>query len=386
MIATRTDCLRSEAWSELDSVITGNFQNPDMEAAKILFSSIAAHKISDSPPVWPMLIAPSGSMKTALLEGLRGLPGVHFVDEVTTNTFISGKVDTPGKTRKSPASYLHRIGGNGILIAADFGTIMSMDSRTRGVVLAQLRRIYDGKFSREFGTDENLDERNWSGRITFVAGTTPEVDNSWSVFQSLGERFIRVRWPRAGGTDTGRRAIRQHEDLAGQVQDCVKNFMLPTMNSPSAIAPLIPEELETKIVNLSEFVALSRAHVSRDRTSREIDAEPVPEGNTRLAQELVQVGRGWACLNSRSALNDDDYSLIKRAGLDCIPPIRRQAIDSLICDKSPYCLGLPSATVDRACEDLIMLKLAEKNLQKMIFTTLGKGLLTEAGFPHCATW
>src|SRR5262249_50269936 len=156
-----------------------------------LFAALAAHTLKQFPPAWSLAIAPPGSMKTDLLETFRGLPGVHFVDEVTTNTFLSGKVDDKFK-RTRPASWLHRMGEDGVLVAADFSTFTS-DPKKLQVIMAQLRRIYDGHFSREFGTDENMQERNWKGRLTLFAGAVPDVDGHYSLFQKLGERFLRVR-------------------------------------------------------------------------------------------------------------------------------------------------------------------------------------------------
>ena len=121
-----------------------------------------------------MLIAPSGSMKTALLDTLEDLTSLHFVDEVTQNTFRSGKLDAPGSKRKAPASLLHRIASEGIVVMPDFSILLAVDNRKQPVVLDQLRRIYDDKFSREFGTGENLDEIKCEGRITVLAGVTPE--------------------------------------------------------------------------------------------------------------------------------------------------------------------------------------------------------------------
>ncbi len=112
-------------WSLVESILNDNYDHPDCQAAKILFAGVAAHRLVDFPPAWELLMAPSGSMKTDLLESLRGLPRVNFVDEVTPKTFISGKVDDVGKRRKCPASYLHRLGDDAILIAADFSTVTS---------------------------------------------------------------------------------------------------------------------------------------------------------------------------------------------------------------------------------------------------------------------
>ena len=103
--------LHAELWKRLETFLYANYENPDIGAVKVMFAVVAAHRITDYPPAWLLVIAPSGSMKTEILRALEGLPSIHFVDEVTESTFISGKFDEPGKNKQShPASLLHRIG------------------------------------------------------------------------------------------------------------------------------------------------------------------------------------------------------------------------------------------------------------------------------------
>jgi hypothetical protein len=276
-----------------------------------------------------MAISSPGSAKTDLLESLRDLPGLHFVDEVTDKTFLSGKVDQPRRKRQRPASYLHRIGEDGILVGADFSTLTSTDPKALGKILSQLRRIYDGNYSREFGTDENLEERAWKGRLTLLVGATRTVDSQYAVFQALGERFVRVRWPRAGGIEAGVSAMGHSKALSPLLNGAMQDFLLPVLSKPEITAPAISEELTRRIASLTEFIALSRSVVPRARYTREIVAEADAEGNTRLPQQLAQVGRGWAVLQGRDIVNEDDYHLIQRAAFDCLPPVNRSVIDCM---------------------------------------------------------
>lgn len=52
-----------ELWAEVERVILTHYSSPDLDAAPALYSSIIAHFI-ERPPVWPMLVAPPGFMKT----------------------------------------------------------------------------------------------------------------------------------------------------------------------------------------------------------------------------------------------------------------------------------------------------------------------------------
>ena len=359
----------STLWMAVENSLRKNFENPDIEAAKLLFASVAAHRIVQYPPAWIMAIAPSGSMKTALLDTLQDLPSVHFVDEVTANTFISGYTGKQEQSEKkkqrenkpcAPASYLHRLGQEAILIAADFSTVLAMDKRKRPVILAQLRRIYDGHFSREFGTGENLSEGTWKGRLTLLAGVTPEVDKHFTLLQSLGERFVRVRWPRAGGVLTGLRAMRQQSSVATQLRAAVHDLLSPILSQKAVPAPKTDPLFEDNVAHLGELVALGRAQVSRSREQHELNAEPAPEGNTRLPQQLAQIGRGWAVVERSPSVTEAGMRLIRRAAFDCIPPARCAALRAFIDGRSPYSAELPPVLISRALEDLELVGLVEK--------------------------
>jgi hypothetical protein len=204
---------QSKAWAKVEGLLRQDYIDPDIDAVKIICSCVAAHRIGEHPPVWVMCVAPSGSLKTAILQSLDGLPTVHFIDEVTPNTFVSGRIperteeEEKGRQKRKekpkPASLLHRIGKDGFLVAADFSTILSMDERSRAKILAQLRRIYDGQFSREFGTEENLNEREWKGRLTFITGATPDIDSHLSGIPfprgAIRPGALAKGWRRRGG-------------------------------------------------------------------------------------------------------------------------------------------------------------------------------------------
>ena len=49
------------------------------------------------------------------------------------------------------------------MVVPDFSTVLAMNKNKQPVILAQLRRIYDGSFAREFGTAENLLDRKCGG-------------------------------------------------------------------------------------------------------------------------------------------------------------------------------------------------------------------------------
>jgi hypothetical protein len=237
-----------------------------------------------------------------------------------------------------------------VLVASDFSTFTADPTQLK-TILAQLRRIYDGNYSREFGTDDNPEERSWKGRLTFFAGAVPDVDRHYSLFQSLGERFIRTRWPRAGGVDAALRAMKHTNTDVVELRQAVHSLLLSILSN-SQTAPVIPSQIEKRIANLGEFIALSRSYIERDSNTRQAVGIPVTEGNTRFPQQICQVGRGLALLAGSPEVNEDDYKLVCRAAFDSLPPARIAALKAILEGRSPFSVGLPKATISRALEDL----------------------------------
>src|SRR5271168_2764830 len=132
-----------ERWEQVKTALVNHHKDPDLEAARAVCACVAAHRLTGAQ-VWPMLVAPPGSMKTHLLSGFTGLPGFHFIDQVTPQTFISGQIEDPLHPNKLPASLLNRIGAEGIIVYPDFSTVLAMKQEAKASVLADMRRIYDG--------------------------------------------------------------------------------------------------------------------------------------------------------------------------------------------------------------------------------------------------
>lgn len=173
--------------TDAPTALRRHFFAPDVEGVRAFYAALAAHAL-DGQPVWPMLIAPPGNMKTEMIKACDGLPNFHAIDSLTPNTFVSGRAPENGQSRGKDG-LLQRIGTHAIIAFADFSTLLEGNRDKRDQVFSQLRRLYDGELRREVGIELDADATQWKGRLTFIAGVTPEVDNHLSVFGQLGERF-----------------------------------------------------------------------------------------------------------------------------------------------------------------------------------------------------
>lgn len=348
---------REDAWLGLQMVLLENLHDPDCEAVQVVVAAYAAHRLKQGPPPWLLVVGPSGSSKTLVVETMEGLPGTTFIDSLTPQSLLSGQLTDRGQRDGNPTnrrsqgepspSLLHRLGTDAVMVMADFSTVLGMKPDRRDAILADFRRIYDGHFSKEFGTAERLEERKWRGRLTLLGAVTPEVDRARAM-QAMGERFLRVRVGRAGGVEAGLAAMAQDKKA---LAEALRGPIHALLHGLPTVAPEIPDQWMRRLASLGEIVALGRATVQRNR-SHEIVAPPEPEGNTRVCQQLAQLARGWALVIGRDAVGAEDYAVAVRAAWDSLPPARSTVLRALASGRNAYAAGLGHTLAERALEDL----------------------------------
>ena len=364
-----------QRWDKVRKVLERRFHDADVQAARAVYAAVAAHRLKGQP-VWPMAVAPPGSLKTEILDALRGLPNIHFIDAVTANTFISGQI-VDGPADRAP-SLLDRVGKSGLLVIADFSTVLSMKADRRGSILADMRRIFDGHLRKEYGTTQQA--REWSGRITFVVAATPDVDQHYAIFQTLGERFLMVRWHRPGGVEAAMKAMNQDIGAAKAEMKTAVHAVFERLPQ-KALGVLLSEHDQRQVAALADFTVRARTQVPRDR-SKDIIYIPEPEAATRLAQQLCQLAKGSALLVGRTQAGVEDLDLVRRVAFDCIPATRRQLLDHRIGTAMGEKLAAPSipdSTLSYHREDLRSLKLLDED---NTLSKLALKLLDQAGVLH----
>ena len=56
------------------------------------------------------------------------------------------------------------------MVIKEFTTVLSMKHEVRAEELSQLREVYDGKYSKSFGTGKTI---SWEGHVGLVGACTP---------------------------------------------------------------------------------------------------------------------------------------------------------------------------------------------------------------------
>jgi hypothetical protein len=351
--------------AEFVGLLRKHFYKPDIQALQIVLGAIQAHRLNIGDPAWLFVVAPPGSGKTTMsIMGSCGLHDVIQLGDFSENTFLSGFFGhkQPGILEK--LGQVHQEGqtyitcGNAVFLAKDFTTVLSMRREKRAAILSHLREIHDGQFKRDFGTG---DTKIWKGRVTIIAAVTPVLDRYYSVFSTLGERFLQVRWHRPDSEEAGVWAIEQ-QGRESKLQDQMRDTVRRVFEAASKAPPFLPKVMQQRIACLAEIIAIARTHVYRSSYgNREIEYAPEPEANTRVSKGLAAIAKGTAAIRGRNEVTEQELQDTFRVGLDCLQDYRRRVFLAVANGVSPSTLPISKTMRGRELEDLEELNLISKD-------------------------
>jgi Bifunctional DNA primase/polymerase, N-terminal len=339
---------------------------PDPTPIYAMLGAVAANLLPGDP-VWLGLIGPPSSAKTELLNSIARLPFVVQAATLTVAGLLSG---TPRKQHAGGAKggLLRQIGDFGILALKDFGSILSMHTETRAELLAALREIHDGAWTRHLGSDGGR-TLAWKGKVGLLFAATGVYDAHYSIIGALGDRFLLSRLAPAGRGQFNQ-ALKHGGTGAAQMRaelaEIVVRLFAGRQSEPRPIA-------EDEIAFINDVVMLAvrlRGAIERDRASREIEAVYGAEGTARIGLTLERLLAGLDTLGVERTLA---LGVIKAVALDSVPPIRRRAYEHLTAlgqdsqtattTAVAEVLALPSNTTRRVLEDLTAYGLIERRSQ-----------------------
>jgi hypothetical protein len=360
-----TTTIDSVAPRTLEEVVT-TFQSslflPDPTILYVVAGAVAANQL-DGDPVWLLVVGPPSSGKTEVLSSMSGLENVHPAATLTEGALLSGTAQKD-HAQDSKGGLLREIGEYGIVLAKDFGSVLSMNKDTRAAMLAGLREIYDGSWTRRVGVDGGR-KLHWEGKLGLIGGCTPAIDRHHAVIAAMGDRFVLFRIGGRVEDETSkqkrskqliRRALLGSGDekqLRRQLSEAVAGLF-------AGIEGCVPREItEDEIEFLSALAILvvrCRSAVERDGQSREIAAVPQSELPARVVKQLERLLAGLDVIGL-----DRDMALrvIAKVALDNMPAVRLNVIaalyglgDGAATTEIAEETGLPSTATRRALEDL----------------------------------
>jgi hypothetical protein len=330
---------------------------PDPRLIYVVLATVTANRMAGDP-VWLMLVGAPSSGKTEPLLSLSRLSDVYIRSAITESGLLSG---TPAKEKASDARgrLLREIGAFGYLVLKDFTSILSMNRDARGAVLAALREIYDGRWTRNLGVDGGR-TLAWEGKLALLAACTATIDTHHAVIGTMGERFVSYRLPQLNAEQeqeqarralatTGQEAIMRAE-LANAVAALFTALELP--QAP----PCLSEAEQTRLISLATLAARCRSPVEREGNSHEIQLIPPGEAPSCLARILVQLFTGMMAVGLS---RDQAWHTLVKVALDCMTALRRSVVERLLHAEDTLettilatQVGYPTQTTRRCLEDL----------------------------------
>jgi hypothetical protein len=327
---------------------------PDPGAVQVVLAAIAGNR-TDGDPLWLMVIGPPGCGKTEVLQSTAKLPGMYPTGVLTEAALLSGTA-ARDRDRGAKGGLLRQIGTHGTILCKDFGSVLSMHRDARTPLLAGLREIYDGEWTRRLGVEGGR-TLTWRGRVGLLGGCTPAIDSHHGVLSIMGERFLfyRVETPdaiqQAGrALAHGGREVQMRRELVAAVNGLFDKLIVPP------IQEVLDDAARSRIVRLAAFAARCRSAVERDGYSREITLIPGAEAPGRLA---LCLGRLLAGLVGVGVDEATLWRLVTKVAVDCMPMLRRQVLAHLYSHRAAadtstvaVMIHYPTGTTRRGLEDL----------------------------------
>lgn len=363
---------------KLETEIGSVFLIKDPHIAKLLAAAVVSQFIS-SDPVWLVIVAPSGGAKSEFINMISLIkwtpPGenkaeqkVWPVSTLTAHTFVSGF-----KAGGKEPSLLLQI-SNGILTFKDLTSLLSEHKDDRAVIMAQLREIYDGKYSKKFGTGEEI---NWIGKLTVIAGATYAIHSLKASYTAMGERFVFYNLIQPDREEAAQKTMENQEEgkMAEHRQHLAEEFReytIEVLNGLTENLPKIDTETRQDVIALAELSTRARSDVERNWRSPQQEVTEVhpPEMPTRFAGQLQTMIQALKIINHHETgkfeLLESDKELINKLALDSVTKMRRIVMQELskyeVIETSGLAtkLGLPTNSVRRYLEDLTALEIADR--------------------------
>lgn len=344
----------------------------DPYICEVMIASIIAHRLS-SDPAWIVIVGSSGSGKTEFINCISACDAVHSLSAITTNTFISGQKNTGKET-----SLLLKIKDKddlprGIITFKDMTSLLSEKKENRDVIMGQLREIYDGKYSKGFGTGETIE---WNGKITVIAGATHIIHTMRQEYAAMGERFLLYEMIQPDGKMAARKAMKNQEDglmqeKRGALAAAFRKAIDEELEIPDDFPPM-DEKIITEVIDLAEMTTRARSDVQRNWRSpkQEIINISPPEMPTRFSGALQAMAKALMVLGYNESglveLLARHRPILVKLSLDSIPKNRRTTMQELskyeVLETAGLAikLNLPTSTVKIWIEDLVALGIAQR--------------------------
>lgn len=284
----------------------------DMEVIEVPLACAIDRDMRGEEKLWLLIVAAAGGIKTTIITAL-GKYKVYAIDDLTEHTFISGMVYKEGSKRVKIIGHLKNMDGK-IVTIKDFSQILSSSYEKRVKIFGQLRNIYDGYIDQPFGSMK--EKIHIEAKIGLIIGCTPSIDNYHTLIVSLGERYLKIR-PKIDKRAAGKHALKMRGKEVKMTQELQRKTNRFLRNL-TFYTPLMSEELEDKILDLTMFIVQARTPTP-PQSGKFSDFEVEPEFPTRLSKQLAKLAESLAVIRGKKEVTEEEFNTVKRVAFDTLP-------------------------------------------------------------------
>lgn len=292
----------------------------------VLAATIASH-LGAADPIWLIVIGPSAGGKSQIIRpiSLADPEFIHRIDDLTENTFLSGKT---GKGNEE-ISLLNTIGPRGIIAISDFSVIFSKAAEVKSAILSQFRMIYDGEMTKYSGAKK--EPIRWKGKLSMIAGATPSIYRTFEEHADMGERFIHFRMKDNDSARIGMRRYARHKgatDVDLVLKSVYRAYLEPIIRHDWLRPAEVKEDEATAIVEAAVFAEQARAPAVFDWRGNMIEA-PVPATSGRVTGQLLSLAEGFIRMNEIEGgigLRSSDLKLLRWCAYSLINERKRKCL------------------------------------------------------------
>jgi hypothetical protein len=345
----------------------------DTQTLDTLLAVKMSHRL-DGDPIWMMIIGASGGGKSEYLRALLQ-DGEVKIDDLTTNTFISGYKSKETDELPQFAEQLK----NNLWYIQDMSTFMSKHADERSQILSNMRLIYDGEIKKRYGNKKevNVDCRH----NTLIAASTHEIDATMLEDQLLGTRFITFRMPKQDRIAV-MKLVDENQDRIELMREslnyAVREFEKTVKFIPYDLTPVDNQNLQL----LANMTTLLRTAVSFDRSGEPRNLA-YPEEPARVYKQLKKL---YASYRMIGLSDDETLKAIRKICIDNINPVRMKVLGYLYrnnhlsdyddvkfsTSKIHTATGLGKKTVDSNMHALNLMGMVEYSVEENIHGQIAK--------------
>lgn len=318
------------SFAQLAEEFSKRFEYYDVGALRCSMAVAIANRLEGPDALWVYIVSPASSGKSETILSLRELPGAQHATQLTSKAFFSGKGES--------FAWAYQWEDPTLLLFEDMTSIMDTNADERDNIMRILRSMYSQNFDVLVGNVKGGKMEPWNKKVSILAGVTERIDVSDAASMNViaGSRSLMYRMevlkpddPRR--RDQGRKAItesvrdkEERDRIRNTVRDCFLGLAKPPLSSPT-----IRDGSATRLSALANMVALGRhANVRDQRDYNRIEQIPDPEGIARLSKQFAILARGYALLEGRRDVSDEDVNHISRIARDTFPKMAMDVLRS----------------------------------------------------------